>query len=68
MDYKKDKLITYMLNQLSYATGCIAIMETELTSGTCIDISSIKHLKEFLIFTGKELLKERLESQQEVTQ
>ena len=47
MDYKIDKLITYMLNQLSYATGCIAIMETELTSGTCIDITSIKHLKEF---------------------
>lgn len=57
-----------MLNQLSYATGCIAIMETELTSGTCIDITSIKHLKEFLIFTGKELLKERLEAQQEVAE
>lgn len=59
MDYKTEKLISYMFNQISYINGCLAIMETELDSGTCIDINSIKHLKEFLQYTGDELHKAR---------
>ena len=55
MDYKTEKLISYMFNQISYINGCLAIMETELDSGTCIDINSIKHLKEFLIHTSNNL-------------
>lgn len=54
-----NKLITYMLNQLSYAGGCLAIMETELVSGTCIDITSLRHLQQFIQFTGKELMQAR---------
>ena len=59
MDYKTEKLISYMFNQISYINGCLSIMETELDSGTCIDINSIKHLKEFLIHTSNNLHKAR---------
>lgn len=61
MNDKTEKLISYMFNQLSYASGCLAIMETEIDSGTCVDVNSVKHLQEFIKFTGKELMKAKLD-------
>ena len=61
MNDKTEKLINYMFNQLSYASGCLAIMETEIDSGTCVDVNSVKHLQEFIKYTGKELMKAKLD-------
>ena len=61
MNDKTEKLINYMFNQLSYASGCLAIMETEIDSGTCVDVNSVKHLQEFIKSTGRQLMKAKLD-------
>ena len=48
-----DKLISYMLNQLSYLQGCFNILEAEETYSQ----KSVNHVREFVKFTANELLK-----------